>query len=70
MLSYEQNIEDIKKDRLYFEIGIDAQKALRVNNYSSSKTPVKSKINSGFTPGKSQTSWASPSKNKESFETP
>jgi hypothetical protein len=54
MQHYEQNIEDIKKDRLYFEIGIDAQKALRVNNYSSSgKTPVKSKINSGFTPVKS-----------------
>jgi hypothetical protein len=48
MQQYEQNIEDIKKDRLYFQIGIDAQKAMRVNNYSSSgKTPVKSKRKKG-----------------------
>lgn len=71
MQHYEQNVEDIKKDRLYFEIGIDAQKALRVNNYSSaSKTPVKSKINSRFTPVKSQNSWASsPSKKYEESPT-
>jgi hypothetical protein len=50
--NYEENIEDKKKDRLSLEIGIEVTKlpSYLNPNFSSLKTPVMSKVNTGLSP--------------------